>query len=84
MWNSARCLGMFLGPTIGGSLIDHHGYQETAFVFIGIYCLTVTADVMEIWLFQDNGVEEEKGRHSWVKQNNTCTFYVFNCRPKTT
>ena len=65
MWNSARCLGMFLGPSIGGSLIDNHGYQATAFVFIGIYCVTMTADVMELWIVakgsQGSAVNEEKG-----------------------
>ena len=67
MWNSARCLGMFLGPSIGGTLIDNHGYQATALVFIGIYCLPITADLMELWIFngsisQGSAVMEEKSR----------------------
>ena len=49
MWNSARCLGMFLGPSIGGALIDNYGYQVTAFVFIAMYCIVMVADVKELW-----------------------------------
>ena len=48
LWNSAKFLGFFLGPTVGGILIDSHGYQVTALVFIGLYCLATTADLMEL------------------------------------
>ena len=48
MWNSAMFLGFFLGPAVGGILIDSHGYQVTALVFIGLYCLATTADLMEL------------------------------------
>ena len=47
MWNSAKSLGLFLGPTVGGILIDTYGYQVTAIVFIGLYCLATTADLVE-------------------------------------
>ena len=48
MWNSAKFLGFFLGPTVGGVLIDSHGYQVTALVFMGLYCITVAADLVEL------------------------------------
>ena len=49
MWNSSRCLGMFLGPCLGGVLIDNYGYQATALVFIGLYCVTTAVDAGELW-----------------------------------
>ena len=48
MWNSAKSLGFFLGPIVGGILIDGYGYQVTAVVFIGLYCLATTADFLEL------------------------------------
>ena len=48
LWNSAMFLGFFLGPTVGGILIDSYGYQVTALVFIGLYFLATTADLMEL------------------------------------
>ena len=48
LWNSATSLGFFLGPIVGGILIDSYGYQVTALVFIGLYCLATTADLVEL------------------------------------
>ena len=48
LWNSAMFLGFFLGPTVGGILIDSYGYQVTALVFIGLYCFATTADLVEL------------------------------------
>ena len=49
MWNSSRCLGMFLGPCLGGVFIDNYGYQATALVFIGVYCVMMAVDAGELW-----------------------------------
>ena len=49
MWNSSKCLGMFLGPSTGGALVDNYGYQVTASVFIAMNCLAFVADVKELW-----------------------------------
>ena len=48
MWNSSKCLGLFLGPSIGGALVDNFGYQVTALVFIAMSCLVIAADVKEL------------------------------------
>ena len=48
MWNSATSLGFFLGPIVGGILIDGYGYQVAAVVFICLYCLSTTADLLEL------------------------------------
>ena len=49
LWNSSDCLGTFLGPTIGGMLIDNYGYKSMAFCFVGISCLVISANVKELW-----------------------------------
>ena len=45
LWASSNYLGMFLGPTIGGILIDNYGFQAAALCFSGLLCLTFTADL---------------------------------------
>ena len=40
---------MFLGPSIGGALIDNYGYKLTAIVFISLYSIVFVADVKELW-----------------------------------
>ena len=49
LWNSGNSLGSFLGPTIGGILIDNYGYQATALYFVGAYCLLMAANAKELW-----------------------------------
>ena len=49
MWTSSSYLGMFLGPSIGGILIDNYGFQEAAFFFLCLFCLTFTVDLKEFW-----------------------------------
>ena len=48
LWLSSNFLGMFLGPTIGGVLIDNYGFQAAALCFSGLLCLTFTADLREL------------------------------------
>ena len=45
LWASSNYLGMFLGPTIGGVLIDSYGFQAAALCFSGLLCLTFTVDL---------------------------------------
>ena len=49
MWNSSSYLGMFLGPSIGGILIDNYGFQEAAFFFSCLFCVTLMIDFIEFW-----------------------------------
>ena len=48
LWASSNFLGMFLGPTIGGILIDNYGFQAAALCFSGLLCLTFTVDLREL------------------------------------
>lgn len=47
MWTSSSYLGMFLGPSIGGILIDNYGFQEAAFFFSCLFCVTLMIDFKE-------------------------------------
>ena len=53
LWGSGKCFGMFLGPSIGGALIDNYGYKLTAIVFISLYSIVFVADVKELWTMFD-------------------------------
>ena len=39
---------MFLGPSIGGILIDNFGLQAAALIFSVLFCLTLTSDFKEL------------------------------------
>ena len=45
---SAMSLGKFLGPSIGGILIDNVGLQAAALIFLFLLSLTTTVDFKEL------------------------------------
>ena len=67
LWASSNYLGMFLGPTIGGVLIDNYGFQAAALCFSGLLCLTFTAGLRELLSLVSSkkyGIIVNKSRHS--------------------
>merc|ERR1712136_676024 len=39
MWTSSFYLGNFVGPTLGGVLVDYYGFRTTCVVMFGACCL---------------------------------------------
>ena len=66
LWASSNYLGMFLGPTIGGILIDNYSFQAAALCFSGLLCLTFTVDLRELLSLitcRKCGIIANKSRH---------------------
>ena len=46
LWAASNYLGMFLGPSIGGIIIDKFGFQAAALCFSCLFCLTFLIDLV--------------------------------------
>ena len=79
MWNSAKSLGLFLGPTVGGILIDGYGYQVTAIVFIGLYCLATTADLVEFGVIFGLNSYVSASRDEKDQKSQETTHLLYQC-----
>ena len=47
MWSSSFYLGTFVGPTLGGVLVDACGFPWTTVIFFGFYCVTILLDMCQ-------------------------------------
>lgn len=50
MWLSAFSLGNFVGPTIGGCLVQTQGFRGTTLIFFCLYGLMIIVDSIEAYL----------------------------------
>ena len=41
MWSSSFYLGNFLGPTIGGFIVEAYGFAWTTIVYFCLYCFMI-------------------------------------------
>ena len=48
MWSSSFYLGNFLGPTVGGLLVDAYGFAWTTIVFSFLYCFMIIVNLCEL------------------------------------
>ena len=48
MWTSSFYLGNFVGPTVGGFLVDYYGFGMAALVMFAACCLSILIDVAEL------------------------------------
>ena len=48
MWSSSFYLGNFLGPTVGGLLVDAYGFAWTTIVFFFLYCFMIIVNLCEL------------------------------------
>ena len=48
MWSSSFYLGNFLGPTVGGLLVDAFGFAWTTIVFSFLYCFMIIVNLCEL------------------------------------
>ena len=58
---------MFLGPSIGGILIDSFGLQAAALIFSVLFCLTLTSDFKELLNLRLLG-NQELGKIAYCKK----------------
>ena len=58
---------MFLGPSIGGILIDNFGLQAAALIFSVLFCLTLTSDFKELLNLRLLG-KQEFGKIAYCKK----------------
>ena len=47
VWTSAFSLGNFVGPTIGGILVEMKGFQITTFYFCILYVIMIMLDIID-------------------------------------
>jgi MFS family permease len=48
MWSSSFYLGLFLGPTVSGFLVDAYGFEWTAVIFSALYCIAIVINTCEL------------------------------------
>ena len=66
---------MFLGPSIGGILIDNFGLQAAALIFSVLFCLTLTSDFKELLNLTLLG-KQELGKIAYCKKLSIFIFIV--------
>ena len=49
MWTSSVYLGMFVGPTVAGVLVENYGFPFTTMIFFVLYVLDVFIDSFELF-----------------------------------
>ena len=59
---------MFLGPSIGGILIDNFGLQAAALIFSVLFCLTLTSDFKELLNLRLLGKQELGKKIAYCKK----------------
>ena len=47
-WACSYYLGLFLGPSIAGFLVESYGFEWTTVVFSILYCISITMNLFEL------------------------------------
>jgi len=48
MWSSSYFCGAFVGPTLGGLLVQNFGFPATTVIFASVLCLVTLLDTVEL------------------------------------
>ena len=67
MWSSSFYLGNFLGPTVGGCIVEACGFAWTTVVFFSLYCLMILINSCELVY----SISSNKSKVLWDSEEKT-------------